>query len=410
MKWDEYQVRQWLRREHQLLRELSLMLVVALVVGVYFLEHVHTTLEHSRRQSAQALAQHIAGSSAEYVVTGNLVSLNVIATHAAALETVERVEFRSVAGIVLASAGSARSETVIPVSRAVRLEDQSVAGTVELWPSNTSAAQEENLESWFVLVALCLLALRVAGEAIWRRLKMERASPEDVEADMVPILTMSQTHGSHVNSAARTNIGAGTGIDGSGEADEEHDTAKAVLRISIVNFDRMQDRLTAQLLDEMVSAYREPLDGIALVYGAKIVTPLGKECLLAFYGDRKEASAFQAVCAGMLFRAVTRRVSEQRKKQGRSALEFKVLISSDSDARTSWAFCLAGVPGRVHIPEAELIGMELDTRLLYQAERCIEVSNGESSVRLQPVEQLAQRYQKLIAGQVESLLADGVRA
>lgn len=401
MKWDEYQVRQWLRREHQLLRELSLMLVVALVVGVYFLEHVHTTLEHSRRQSAQALAQHIAGSSAEYVVTGNLVSLNVIATHAAALETVERVEFRSVAGIVLASAGSARNETVIPASRAVRLEDQSVAGTVELWPRNTSVAQEENLESWFVLVALCLLALRVAGEAIWRRLKTERAPPEDVEADMVPILTMSQTHGSHMNSVR-------TKIEWRGAAEEESAT-KVVLRISIVNFDRMQDRLTAQLLEEMVSAYREPLEGIALVYGAKIVAPLGRQCLLAFYGDRQEESAFQAVCAGMLFRAVTRRVSEQRKKQGRSALEFKVLISSESDARTSWAFCLAGVPGRVHIPEAELIGMELDTRLLYQTERCIEVSNGKLNVRLQPVEQLAQRYQKLIAGQVESLLTDGVQ-
>lgn len=401
MKWDEYQVRQWLQREHQLLRELSLMLVVALVVGVYFLEHVHSTLEHSRRQSAQALAQHIAGSSAEYVVTGNLVSLNVIATHAAALETVQRVEFRSVAGIVLASAGDARSETVLPVSRAVRLEDQSVAGTVELWPRNTSAKQEENLESWFVLVVLCLLALRVAAEAIWRRLKMEREQPDDVEADMVPVLTMSQTSGSQGG-------GVKVAVDLVGANDLENDAAQAVLRISIVNFDRMQDRLTPQLLNEMVAAYREPLEGIAQVYGAKIVETLGRQCLLVFSGEAKEQAAFQAVCAGMLFRAVTRRISEQRKKQGRSALEFKVLISSDSDARTSWAFCLAGVPGRVHIPEAELIGMELDTRLLYQAERCIEVSNGESRVRLQPVEQLAQRYQKLIAGQVESLLENGV--
>jgi hypothetical protein len=404
MKWDEYQVRQWLQREHQLLRELSLMLVVALVVGVYFLEHVHSTLEHSRRQSAQALAQHLAGSSAEYVVTGNLVSLNVIATHAAALETVERVEFRSVASIVLASAGATPSEAVLPVSRAVRLEDQSVAGTVELWPRNTSATLEENLESWFVLVVLCLLALRVAGEAIWRRLKMERAQPDDVEADMVPVLTMSQTSGSQ----GIGENGARADADLVGANDPEADAAQAVLRISIVNFDRMQDRLTPQLLNEMVAAYREPLEGISQVYGAEIVETLGRQCLLVFSGEAKEQAAFQAVCAGMLFRAVTRRVSEQRKKQGRSALEFKVLISSDSDARTSWAFCLAGVPGRVHIPEAELIGMELDTRLLYQAERCIEVSNGESSVRLQPVEQLAQRYQKLIAGQVESLLANGV--
>ena len=68
--------------------------------------------------------------------------------------------------------------------------------------------------------------------------------------------------------------------------------------------------------------------------------------------------------------------------------------------------CIAGQPGRVHVPEAELLKLELDTRALYHADRCIPVTNGETSLRLQPVEQLAQRYQKLIADQAERLLSD----
>lgn len=378
MRWDEVQWREWMHKERPLLRELALILIASLVIGIYFLEHVHSTLEHSQRRNAEALAQHLARSSAEYMVTGNLVSLNVVATHAAALEPVQRIEFRSVAGIVLASAGEA-VEQQLPVSRAVRLEDQSVAGTVELWPADISAAQERSLESNFVLVVLCLLGLRVGAELIWRKLQQERLpQDEDVEADRVPILTMSQSI----------------------------ESPRAGLRISIVNFDRMKDRLTPALIEEMVVAYRAPLEGICSVYGARLNATLGQRCALEFRAQSRAEAAFQALCAGMLFRRLARQISEDRKQRGRTPLEFKLLVSTDTDAERSWSICIAGSPGRVHMPEAELVTLELDARVLYQADRCMAISNGEIDMRLQPIEQLAQRYQKLIADQADKLLSN----
>jgi hypothetical protein len=109
----------------------------------------------------------------------------------------------------------------------------------------------------------------------------------------------------------------------------------------------------------------------------------------------------------MLFRRVARNLSEARKAQARTPLEFKLLVTTEAELRTSWSVCIAGQPGRIHVPEAELLKLELDTRALYQPERCINISDGELTVRLQPVEQLAQRYQKLIAEQADRLLGSG---
>jgi len=381
MRWQPEQWREWMQRERPLLRELALILVAALVIGIYFLEHVHSTLEQSQRQNSEALAQHLAGSSAEYMVTGNLVSLNVIASHTAALGTVHRIEFRSVAGIVLASAGESVDEDQLPVSRAVRLEDQSVAGTVELWSADINAARERSLESNFVLVVLCLLGLRIGAEVIWRKLQQDRSATDDddddVEGDRVPVLTMSHAI----------------------------ESPRASLRISIVNFDRMKDRLTPALIEEMVSEYRSALQGICEVYGARLIATLGARCAVEFRAQSRAEAAFQALCAGMLFRRLARQITEARKERGRTPLEFKLLVTTDSRQERSWSVCIAGSPGRVHMPEAELLTLELDARLLYQSDRCLDISDGETSLRLQPIEQLAQRYQKLIADQASSLRA-----
>lgn len=189
------------------------------------------------------------------------------------------------------------------------------------------------------------------------------------------------------------------------EMSQTSESPKAILRISIVNFDRMKARLTPMLIDEMVAPYQNVLASIAEVYGARLVALLGQQCALEFHAESKAEAAFQGLCAGMLFRHVAKNISTARKGKGRSPLEFKLLVSSNNDLSASWEVCVAGLPGRVHVPEAELVRLELDARVLYQADRCLNVSNGEASFRLQPVEQLAQRYQKLIAGQADSILA-----
>src|SRR5690606_14173731 len=221
----------------------------------------------------------------------------------------------NIADVVLASAG-AEHPADKPVSRGMRLDDDTMVGSVLLWPANTSAQQEQGLESNFVLVVIILLMLRVAVELIWRGLRQDRQRNDDIEADMVPVLSM---------------MPAG-------------ESTKAFLRISIVNFDRMQQRFTQSLMDEVVNSYDALLKGIAEVYGAQTLAPLGRECALEFRAESRAQAGFQALCAGMLFRRVARSLSVTRKAQGRTPLEFKLLVTTEADLRTSWSVCIAGQP------------------------------------------------------------------
>lgn len=367
----------WWQKEQPLIRELVLMLLMAVVVGVYFLEHSRLALAQSQRESAEAIAQQLATGAAEYLASGNLVSLNVMASQTAALSLVSRVEIRSHADQVLASAGDPAAG--YPVRRPVRLDEHTLVGEVVIWPIPVDAERARRLETRFVLVALGLLLLRVLAELAWRRLRAEPAPAQEeeeaLEADLVPVLTMNQTS----------------------------EAPRAWLRIGIVNFDRMKQRFTADHVHDLLAEYGELLHKVAAAYGGKVVRELGDEAALQIQADTRAEACFQALCAGTLFRRLAREVSEQRKEQERTPLEFKLLVTTTSDLTHSWALCEAGLPGRVHVPEAEMLRYELDTRLLFQGERCLNVLCDGDTVRLQPIEQLAQRYQKLIADQASSL-------
>ena len=375
--------RELVNKERTLLAELAMILVATLVVGVFFLENVDSTTATQRRQAAEAMAEQLAHSAAEYVVTANLVSLNVVAAHAADLAGVARVEFRSAADGVLASAGedlSASAGVAQVVERAIRLEDGAVAGAVRLWPAVPARSLSSRLENGFVLIVLCLLVLRVVAELLRRRLLARpvtagHGQEDDMEADILPVLTMA------------------SGGEG----------AVAWLRLSIVNFDRMKERLTPTLLEEILVGYQRRLEQVAAIYGAQVVSSLGDRATLKFAAHKRPEASFQALCAGMLFRRLARVLSDERKHRDRTPLEFKQLVTGISNHDTSWALCLAGLPGRVHVPEQELMALELDTRLLFQPERCLVVSAGDHEVRLQPVEQLAQRYQRLVSEQARRL-------
>ena len=93
--WEKW--RPWLQREKQLLLELALMLLVALVVGVYFLEHFSARLQAEQRVQLKALAQQTALRSAESLAGDDLIGLNVIARETRALEPVGGVQFLDVA-------------------------------------------------------------------------------------------------------------------------------------------------------------------------------------------------------------------------------------------------------------------------------------------------------------------------
>ncbi|MEE4249585.1 MAG: hypothetical protein V2I38_03270 [Alcanivoracaceae bacterium] len=375
--------RNWLQKEQQLIRELVLMLLMAVVVGVYFLENAKIAVDQSQRRSGEALAQQLATSASEYLASGNLVSLNVMAQQTAALGLVARVEIRNPADSVLASAGD-ESVGSISVSRPVRIDDQALVGTVVVWPRQIDTAQSRQLETRFVLVVLSLLGFRLLVELAWRRLQAEPEllppEEETLEADLVPVLTMNQTS----------------------------EAPRAWLRIGIVNFDRIRDRYAADLVAEMLHGYGALLQQVAEVYGGRVLQNVGAEAAMVITGETRSEACFQALCAGTLFRRLARELSEQRKEQGRTPLEFKLLATTNNDLVHSWALTLAGLPGRVHVPESEMVRYELDTRLLFQGERCLNVLSEGETIRVQPIEQLAQRYQKLIADQAARLLQESV--
>jgi hypothetical protein len=61
------------------------------------------------------------------------------------------------------------------------------------------------------------------------------------------------------------------------------------------------------------------------------------------------------------------------------------------------------------VPDTELTRAELDVKALYQTEQALLVASGERRVRLQPVEQLAHRYQTLLRTQAERVMGAGER-
>ncbi|MCH8544084.1 MAG: hypothetical protein LAT61_10980 [Alcanivorax sp.] len=386
--------------ERPLLRELALLLVVCLVVGVYFLHQLEARLAHSNEVHLAALADQVAQSAGDYIAAGNLVSLNVIARHTGSLAPVARVQLEDAGGRVLASSGPSMNSA--SVARVVTGDGQEIVGTVRLWPAPMATVRQQ-AEAGFVLLVLVLLALRVAGVLLMRRWRGEplwQAPASMPAADTSGSMLPGAHQGVHQDSLN------GQAITRDASAPEV--PPAAVLCVSLVNHAHLSARYTRERLDAMLAPYDSLLTTVSTLYGARLVSPLveGGEVAFDCAADASAAeAAFHSVCAGMLFLRAARRCSEQRKAAGELALEFKLLVSTTPDPALNRACCEAGLPGRVHVSEAELVKLELDTRSLYRPEQALVISSADDVIRLQPLEQLAQRYQKLINDQAARILA-----
>ena len=371
------QLRRWLIGERLLLREMALILVAGLLVGLYFLENLDQRLAESERVHATALAVQTARAAGEYIAADDRVSLTVISRHTAALEPVVRVELLDTSQRSLAVAGPEVGAEKRFVERPVRVGngDGDVVGRVRLW-AETPGNLRQQTEAGFVLLVLCLLGLRVVATVLHRRLAGPGLYPEPGE-------------GPAVSSGGR----------GAAEA-----LPAVVLWLEVVNRRQMQARFTDSMLGEMLDEYRHCLEQVGDLYGGKVASFDAGMASMRFSGTSTEEAAFNALCAGQLFLRLSRDLGGRRKGEGRPALEFKLLVTSSEDVTLARACCEAGRPGRVQVPEDELTGLELDARVLYRPEQAIEIVSGERTLRIQPVEQLAQRYQKLISVQAEKLI------
>ena len=385
--WEQW--RPWIRQQRSLLRELILMLLAMLVVGVYFLEHFSAGLEQERKVQLQALAQQTARRVAEALASEDSISINLIGRETVQLKPVVGIRFDDTAGEQVGAAGEKTSPLRVTVPAA--LPDGELAGTLTLLGDNTLSPRKQ-IEAGFVLAVLCLLLLRVAAALIQQRLQ----PPQVLEEPDTPAPAAAPVPPQ--NDAPFPPIARSPVPDGG--------QLQAQLRLSIVNFDHIRQRYTDDALQEVLAEYQQLLEQVAALYDGHPGPAIGEQAGLYFYQGPASRAAFSALCAGLLFLRVVRLLAPQRKQAGKVSLEFKALVTADADQDEAWALCVAGVPGRLNVPDTQLTLAELDVKALYQPEKAQVVCAGDHRVRLQPVEQLAHRYQALLRTQAETLLSD----
>ncbi|EKF75958.1 hypothetical protein A11A3_00650 [Alcanivorax hongdengensis A-11-3] len=379
----------WLREQRPLLRELVAMLVVALVVGVYFLQNFSDRLADEQKVQLQALAQQTASRAAEALASGDSISANLIGRETLALKPVAGIRIDDVGGAAVVSLGKPQAG---PVAQApVAMPDGELAGMVTLRGAERLVPRKM-LEAGFVVAVLCLLLLRVAIALVARRLLPETVTP--APAPVAPAAPVSPPQAPLVPACELPAEG------------EDPGPVTASLCLSIVNFDHFQQRYTREALQAALADYCGLLNKVAALYGGRVQGQVGEQARLTFHDPRVSQAAFAALCAGLLFLRVGRLWAPLRKAHGAQPLEFKALVTTDDNAADAWSLCVAGVPGRLQVPEAQLAEAELDVKALYQPDKVQVVRAGDHKVRLQPVEQLAHRYQSLLRTQAETLVSE----
>ena len=384
MDWER--IRSRLRAERTLLRELALMLAVALVVGLYFLEHLESRLQEREQLHAQAQASQVASAAAEYLAAEDRVSLAVLARRSAGLESLQRVELLEADGERLLAQHGPEADGGAPhAQRPVLLDDGEVAGVVRVWLELPDAVRAR-LEAGFVLIVLCLLALRVVVGLLYRRVAVARAGGQS----RVP--------------------GSGAGDQPDSDAGVHRRPGKdsvscpeAWLWLVPANRRHLEQRYTPSLLRELFADHRDCLERVAQLHGGTVEGALESGVTVVFRPVSGQEAAFSALCAGQLFLELSRRLNHRRRDEGRPSLEFKLLVSTDQDAESARYCCESGWPGRVQMLLDELERLRLDARVLYRESQALEVVRDDEEIRVQPVEQLARRYQKLIEEQASRL-------
>ncbi|MEE3322069.1 MAG: hypothetical protein VX258_15375 [Pseudomonadota bacterium] len=387
--WEQW--RPWIGRQQTLLRELILMLLAMLVVGIYFLEHYSSSLEQEREIQLKALAEQTARRAAEALASEDSISINLIGRETVALAPVAGVRFLNPAEVQVGLAGISDGDFYVSVP--VALPDGELAGSLTLLGENRDASRQ-NIEAGFVLAVLCVLLLRLAYTLVRERLM----PPSEAPLVAAPPAPEPETVSAPAQMESVVPVRSETPID--------PERIQAQLRLSIVNFEAIRQRYTEQAVEEVLVDYQRLLDKAVAVYGGQVSQPIGRQAGVVFCQLPVSQAAFAALCAGLLFLRVVRLLAPLRKQQGKVPLEFKALMTIDKDPDEAWSLCLAGVPGRLQVPEAHLADTELDVKALYQPERAQVAVAGDHKVRLQPVEQLAHRYQALLRTQAETLVSE----
>lgn len=353
-----------------LLRDLLLILVTALVCFLYFSEQWLNDSRAQRQQALNALALQLADASYVPLAANNLVSLNVLAQQMTVQPPVVGVRIERLDHTPASSAGI---QLGMQAQAAIGDDEQKIIGQVLLFGEPAKAQPV-----WpFVLLLLCLLGLRAALTFFWQQLVpmttrswrdlRERSSEQPQSADAPPLLQLPQV--------------------------------EAQLDLSVMNYDRLQQRFTSSALSQLLSSYDTLIAQVAAVYGASVTSPLPAASLSLKHSQADEA-VFLLTCCARLLQSQCQQVNQQRHADGESCLSLRLLLSREApeELRQRVQQHAPGEHLQLLLPGlSEELQARFSTQLLEQWQ-----DHGDQWQLLTEV-RLAERYQKLIAAQLANL-------
>lgn len=363
-------------RHKQLLKELALILVACLVCFLYFNQQWLEQSEAQRRQAVTAIAEQLAAESFVPLSANNLVSLNVLVSQVAERLPVVGAELQGLDGEAHVSSGQLdgmRSLAVISDGGAqiigkVILYSQPVSG-LPFWP--------------FFLLLLCLLGLRLAVHAFWRQLlPLPRKLQQQWQLGQAQLNRLLEKQ-----PVATTTAEA-----------PQAPQIRLTLAIRVSNHARLQQRLTPQALQGSLADYDRLLQQVAAIYGLQSES-LDAESRLTLHHASHEEGIFLLACAACLYLICCQRLDQQRRADGAPCLQFSLLLHDDKAPQVEpspqpFTLLLKQWPER------------LGERLHCQPIKAWE--EDEQPWQLLALDALAERYQKLIAAQAESVISGSV--
>lgn len=399
----------------------ALALMVGGAVLVFFL--VRAVVSEQAEHFGGALAAESAGRAAEYLVHNDLVSLNVITGSLSKLPGVVGVTVYDRRRQPLAQSGlvQATPDTLV-ASADILTEENDLRGTVEILIDPHAALPaltrfDYTLLGWLGFAAVLLLFVA--------RLQRDNLLAEDGAAP--PLAASTAVHDDATDAA----IGASTTADGEDTVPVEASPLARLpdgpmLRIDIVNYATLEQRLAPRVLAELLELYADMLARACALYQGQVTRPLDHQCLVTFpaAGSSDEDVLFRAICCAQLFFGVVRETNAQRKANGNkvtmqftAALHHDASLAVDERAIVTWEICTqAGMAGRLTVTDTvsdhgtlgERLEIDSSHRQLLQIE--LPPGGSDGSARLQDVLalgvlRLAEPYEELLARQVNRLVS-----
>ncbi len=376
---------------------------------------VRAVVHEQAAQLGGALASESARRAAEYLVHDDLVSLSVITGGLTHLPGVVGVTVFDRHRQPLAQSGLTQQTPDLLLTAAdIVTEENDLRGSVEILIDPRAALPAL---SRFDYTLLGWLGFSVAFLLIVARLQRDNLGATQlsvevpIQAPTAPFTADRQEIDTEPASPLTTDSPLSQLPDG------------PMLRIEIVNYANLEQRLAPRMMAELIRLYSEILARACSFYQGQLQRPLDHQCLVSFplAGHSEEEALFRAVCCAQLFFGVVREQNESRRDKGKQTLQFNAALHHDPSitrearALVTWEICTqAGTAGRLTITDtvsdhpllSDRLQLDTTNRHLLQIE--LPAIDG-GATRLQDVlalgvVRLADPYEDLLVRQVHRLV------